>query len=176
MNLAYLVFYFINFEWREVREAEIEELNPKETFGNGQTSKQNEVQPHSLTRCQITDMEKHDASFWRAATKLPTLDSLSKLQTLLSSARNILSVHFSKWRRVCKRCKYSENLSLYVNVTLYLSKSNVIFDIWSISIFHCIYKTTSSKSKNICLTDMINVFISFSKHDQKIHILCQTPT
>lgn len=54
--------------------------------------------------------------------KLNTLDSLGP-------AINILSEHFSKGLRVQECWKRNGNLSVYVNVTLYVPKSNMIFDI-----------------------------------------------
>ena len=60
----------------------------------------------------------------------------------LRPAINILSEHFPKGLRVQECCKCNGNLSIYVNVTLYVPKSNMIFDIWGTSIFHYIYNNT----------------------------------
>ena len=47
----------------------------------------------------------------------------------LGPAISILAEPFPKGLRVQEYCKYSGNLSIYVNVTLDMPKSNMIFDI-----------------------------------------------
>lgn len=119
----------------------------------------------------MTDVAQALGFMWESShrtnrVKLNTSDSLGP-------AINILSEHFSKGLRAQEYRKYNGNLSIYVNVTLYVSKSNMIFDIWGTSIFHCIYNNTLylvGIQELFAWLNQIHFSNSLINHDQWIYL------
>lgn len=95
--------------------------------GSKQILVEDDIEQHPHSRAWMTDVAQALGFMWESnhrtnRIKLNTSDSLGP-------AINILSEHFSKGLRAQEYCKYNGNLSIYVNVTLYVSKNNMIFDI-----------------------------------------------